>query len=718
MNKVIKSFIFICFVFCCLFLTACKEEKEAVAVENIEIRGTGFADNTLTLSQGDEVTLSATVTPSDATYTLTWKSSDVSVVTVSEAGLVKGIAKGSAKITVSAGECSKEINVVVNEYIPVTSITFPTEELEIETGIRKQLEYTVEPANATVKNLIFTVEPANAGVKVSSSGIVEVENGLEGGVEYIITAKAYKEQDVVAELRLIIRSYVIEDIKLVENDFYTVINEIKATLDEPYRVIFPMTVPEKALGPEEKLEVEWSSDNEAVCTVNEKGRLYFHSEGTANITMSSNGIVKTIPVTVLPKSGDFIEEYRIPQAYINAISGVTASTDLGWSILADFRNGGTAAEDAKKFVMEKYKYATGPSSWFAGGGYCIEMGGWDNIHSGLEDDDLEGGGLANLFMWTKVKLGSDAQKLRAYFQYRETDATFKYKLRFTLIDPATKEVVHLSDWLTGEFKTDPNLAAGESFVEANIPAELRGKTVLMLLEYDDIDYPTDGLLNGVESVNIKYFTILNHDGKAIENSLWVLGDSIMTEDYTGSMLADIASNAGYTLFRDTISGTTIAPASSLGIIDHIDSGFYESNFGLFGDPKVIVIQRGSNDLFWSTQIGNTLKLGDVNSTDKTTTYGAIRYALDYFTGKYPNAKIVWSNMLYRSDVETSLIEEFNRNLAIICAEYENVEVLDLYNLSGINASTETRYLIDGIHPSNSGKQVLAELWVAKLKEFN
>ena len=265
-----------------------------------------------------------------------------------------------------------------------------------------------------------------------------------------------------------------------------------------------MTVPEKALGPEEKLDVEWSSDNEAVCTVTEKGRLYFHSEGTANITMSSNGIVKTVPVIVLPSSGQFIEEYRIPQSYINAISGVTASTELGWSILADFRNGGTAAEDAKKFVMEKYKYATGPSSWFAGGGYCIEMGGWDNIHSGLEDDDLEGGGLANLFMWTKVKLGPNAQKLRAYFQYRETDATFKYKLRFTLIDPATKDVVHLSDWLTGEFKTDPNLAAGESFIESDIPEELRNKTVLMLLEYDDIDY-----LSRKADIQMKYHHFLN-----------------------------------------------------------------------------------------------------------------------------------------------------------------------------------------------------------------
>lgn len=713
MKKIIKYLFVVCLAVFGLVITACDKD---VPVESIELRGTGYSDGVLNISEGDEVTIAATVKPSDAEATINWKSNDVTIVTVSDSGVVKGISEGETKIIVSAGEVSKEVQVKVSKYIPLTSITFPQEELEVETGIRKQLEFSIAPSDATVKNLVFTVEPANAGVKVSSSGVIEVENGLEGGTEYIITAKGYKEQNVVATLKLIVTSYVLEDIKLVENDFYTVIESITVPLDEPYRVIFAMPVPEKALGPEEKLEVEWTSDNIDVCTVNEKGRLAFHSEGVANITMSSNGFVKTVPVTVTAPCSEFIEEYHIPDAYINAISGITAPTDLGWSTLADFRNGGTAAEDAKKFVFEKYKYATGPSSWFAGGGYCVEMGGWDNIHSGLEDDDFEGGGYANLFMWTKVKLGPDAKKVRAYFQYRETDATFKYKLRFTFIDPTTKEIVHLSEWLTGEFKTDPNLAAGESFVEGDVPTSLQGKTVLMLLEYDDIDYPTDGILNGVESVNIKYFTILNHDGSAIENALWVLGDSIMTEDYTGSMVQDIATEAGYTLFRDTISGTTIAPASSLGIVDHIDSGFYETNFGLFGDPKVIIIQRGSNDLFWSNQIGNALKLGDVNSTDKTTTYGAIRYALDYFTNKYPNAKIIWSNVMYRSDVETSKIEEVNANLATICAGYSNVEVYDLYTLTGFNASTETRYLIDGIHPSNSGKEVLKNLWVSKLKE--
>lgn len=713
MKKILRILILICSM-CCLFnLTACKQEESLI---DFEIRGTGYSDNTLTLTEGDEVTLEVVLNPVESKEKISWKSENLSVITVSETGLVKGVSAGETQLTISAGKISKTILVVVKQYIPLTSIQFSQNELEVETGIRKQLEYTITPENATVKSLIFTVTPENSGIKVSSSGVIEVENGIEGGTEFVVTAKGYKEQNITASLKLIISTYTIEDIKLVENDFYTEIMEIEVPLDEPYRVIFPMVEPEKALAPEEKLDIVWTTDNEDVCTVNSKGRLSFHKEGIANITMSSNGFVKTVKVTVTPPKGEFIEEYHIPQSYIDAITGITAKNDLGWTTLADFRNGGTAAEDAKKFVFEKYKYATGPSSWFAGGGYCVEMGGWDNIHSGLEDDDLEGGGFANLFMWTKVKFGEYAKKIRAHFQYRESDATFKYKLRFTCIDPITKEVIHLSDWQIGEFKSDPNLAAGESYIESDIPESCLGKTVLLLLEYDDIDYPTDGILNGVESVNIKYFTLLNHDGSEIENALWVLGDSIMTEDFTGSMVADIAHEAGYTLFRDTISGSTIAPASGIGIVDHLDSEMFDKNFVPFGAPKVIVIQRGSNDLFWSSQPGNSLKLGDVNSTDKTTTYGAIRYVLDQFTTKYPNTKIIWSNVLYRNDVDKEKIEAFNANLAKICAEYKNVEVYDLYHLSGIDETNETRLLIDGIHPSNSGKQILKKLWIAKLKE--
>lgn len=697
----------------CLVLAACGGETK---VTDIALKANGLKDDVLTISQGDEVTVSATVKPADAKGELTWKSENDAVATVSATGVVKGVSAGQTTVSVTAGSMTKTIQVTVTEYIPMTAISFPQESLEVDTGVRKQLEYTIAPENATSQVLNFSVEPANAGVKVSSAGVLEVESTVEGGSEFVVTVKSAKEQNVVATLKLIVRSYVLEDIKLVESDFYTEITAIKVPLDEPYRVIFAQAVPEKAVPAGEQLEIVWTSSDESVCTVNQKGRLTFHKEGNAVITMSSNGIVKEIPVTVTASSGNFIENYYIPQAYINALEAITAPTQNGWHELADFRGGGTGAEVAKQFVFEKYKYGTGPGSWFAGGGYCIEMGGWDNIHSGLEDDDLPGGGMANLYMWSKVTFGTDAQKLRAYFQYRQSDATFKYKLRFTIIDPETKEVTHLQDWQINEFKTDPNLVGDETYIECDLPEKFRGKTVLMMLEYDDIDYPTDGILNGVESVNIKYFSVMNHDGTKVENALWVFGDSIDTQDFSGKMWEEVADELGYTLFRDTISGSTVAPASSIGIVDHIDSGLYKNTFAPFGDPKVIVITRCTNDLYWSSQAGNPLKLGDPSSTDKTTTFGAIRYTLDYLTTNYPNAKIIWTNMIYRADVNEDATKEFNENLKKVIGEYKGVEIVDKYTLCGINEDNAIQYLVDGIHPTKAGVKILKQIYIDLLKK--
>lgn len=181
-----------------------------------------------------------------------------------------------------------------------------------------------------------------------------------------------------------------------------------------------------------------------------------------------------------------------------------------------------------------------------------------------------------------------------------------------------------------------------------------------------------------------------------------IGDSIFTSDFSPMLLDTIASELGYTLVRDTISGSTIAPASSVGIVDHIRSGLYDD---LLADaaPDLILIGRGTNDVYWSGIAGNPLKLGEPDSENASETYGAIKYVIEYFKSKYPEARIVWTNSIARSDAALERIREFNSNLSDICAAY-GVDVIDLHDATGITTASLGKMTIDGIHPNQTGRE--------------
>lgn len=696
-------------------------------VTSIELRATGLSNDVLTIKEGKSTTIVASVKPTSATPDLKWTILDTSIAEMDGTKL-NALKAGSTTLTVSAAKVSKSITVNVEGYVPLTAIKFDyTEDLVVEKGVRKQLKYSIEPENASTKTLNFSVSPAEQGVKINSSGIIEVDSKVDSGREFIVTATGTKETNIKATLKLIIKDYEVEDVRLLDNTFTKEVTSLNVPLDEPYRVLFAMIEPEKALPYEEKLPVVWSSSDTSVVKINEKGRMTFLKQGTSKITMSSTVKGKTFTkycdVTVGEPSGDFIENYHIPASYISKVATNILPTGFGWQTFLDFRSGGTASIDAKKMVLENYQPQTGPSSWMSGGGYCIEMGGWDNIHSGLEDDDLPGGGMSNLIMWTKVKFGADASKIRTYFEYRSSDATFQYKLRHTLIDLSTREVLHLSDWQKSSMDYDPHFEGGESYIESSIPNSWRGKDLIMVLEYDDIDYTTDHILNGCDSVNIKYFNVLNDTGEFSNNALWIIGDSNTTTEFTGSLWADIAGDEKMDLFRDTISGRTIAPASSIGIVDHIDSQFYQNSFDPFCSPKVICIQCGGNDLYWANQPGNSLKIGEPTSEDKTCTYGAVKYVLKYFTTKYPNAKIVFANVKYRLTEGYTNIEAdtFNTNIAEIVSHYANVSLFDmcgkLWNYAEQDETTyNSLFISDHIHFNSLGQSVMKGLWETEIEK--
>lgn len=122
-------------------------------VQSISISG-----NT-TLNVGNTSQMSAIVTATTATdKTVTWSSSDPSVASISESGLVTALSAGFVTINATANDGSNVVGTttVIVSTIPVSKITASNVSLQIEeTAVIKP---TITPATATYKTLVYTVE--------------------------------------------------------------------------------------------------------------------------------------------------------------------------------------------------------------------------------------------------------------------------------------------------------------------------------------------------------------------------------------------------------------------------------------------------------------------------------------------------------------------------------------------------------------------------------
>ena len=90
------------------FLTACDpnpNEEDTVAVTTIIVSA---SDSVVTIDKSSTVQLSVAVSPDNATdKTVSWSSSSKSIATVSNSGLVTGVAAGDVVITATANDGSK-----------------------------------------------------------------------------------------------------------------------------------------------------------------------------------------------------------------------------------------------------------------------------------------------------------------------------------------------------------------------------------------------------------------------------------------------------------------------------------------------------------------------------------------------------------------------------------------------------------------------------------
>ena len=242
----------------------------------------------ITLTEGDSETLTATVSPSNATNkNVIWKSSNTSVATVNN-GVVTAIKAGTATITVTTDDGGKTATcqVTVNARIyNVESVSLDKTSITLTEGDSETLTATVSPSNATNKNVIW--KSSNTSVATVNNGVV---TALKAGTATITVTAEDGGKTATCQVTVNAKVYNVESVSL---------DKTNITLTEGDSETLTATVsPSNATNK----NVIWKSSNTSVATVN-NGKVTAIKAGTATITVTTDdgGKTATCQVTVEAK---------------------------------------------------------------------------------------------------------------------------------------------------------------------------------------------------------------------------------------------------------------------------------------------------------------------------------------------------------------------------------------------------------------------------------
>lgn len=150
-----------------------------VPVESVEID----QGSTITVPSGTTSQLTATISPANASDKLVvWFTDNPDIADVDNNGIVTGRLPGTATITARSASYPEitdtiEVTVPETEVIRVTGVHFNNREEVVDIGTSKQVQWTVEPPDATDKRVTFYSGNNNI-VAISQSGII---TGITGG---------------------------------------------------------------------------------------------------------------------------------------------------------------------------------------------------------------------------------------------------------------------------------------------------------------------------------------------------------------------------------------------------------------------------------------------------------------------------------------------------------------------------------------------------------
>ena len=277
------------------------------APTTVSVTGVSLNKTSLSLVEGGSESLTATVSPDDATNkAVSWKSSDTGVATVDGSGKVTAVKAGSTTITVTTTDGSKTATcsvTVTSKTVSVTGVKLDNGKLELKAGETSQLTATVDPSDASDKSLEWTSSDAKIATVDASGKVTAVGVGSA-----TITVKT-KDGGKTATCAVTVAPVAVEGVT---------VDPAKSEVVEGNTVQLKATVsPADAAQ-----EVEWTSSDSDIATVDKNGLVTTIKPGTVYIVVRSKAYTdKQASCEVIVKQDDKLKSIAFDASEIQLETG-------------------------------------------------------------------------------------------------------------------------------------------------------------------------------------------------------------------------------------------------------------------------------------------------------------------------------------------------------------------------------------------------------------
>ena len=339
-----KSILIAIFAVACIFVT-CK--KETILVTGVEI-----PDDLVKLyAVGATKQLSADITPVDATNkNVTWESSDEGVASVNSDGMVTANGAGLCEITVTTKDGGLKSNCIVevdlNVYVTGIALNKSSLTLEGPLGTSETLTATISPSDAD--NTAFTWSSSNPAVaQVNEDGeVVSIYPGtctISASTEYTTGGGVHTAECEVTVL-------VPYEAVSMKTQTY-LLTDATETLIVTYEPAYATNK-----------EMEWTSSDPAIATVDAEGTITAVQGGNVTITAKNKDTGEELVCNVGVLGQGFVKEIT----FDDGVDGFTGRINNGWSVDADgnpIGNGRTAYGSRDDLQVVDTPDGTGKALW-------------------------------------------------------------------------------------------------------------------------------------------------------------------------------------------------------------------------------------------------------------------------------------------------------------------------------------------------------------------